>query len=112
MLRNRSTGSSLSSVSTAASIKSEYDSEDYETLLIVRKLLVFKSFGSIYLPVDQKITLNLYTFFFLVTFRRVYSFCNISFYHFDKKILFCWIIWHSLVIDQAGLLEHYISKEP
>ncbi len=43
MLRNRSTGSSLSSGSTAASIKSEYDSEDYETLLIVRKLLVFKS---------------------------------------------------------------------
>ncbi len=64
MLRNRSTGSSLSSGSTAASIKSEYDSEDYETLLIVRKLMVFKSFGSIYLPV----------FFFLVTFRRVYSF--------------------------------------
>ncbi len=54
MLRNRSTGSSLSSGSTAASIKSENDSEDYETLLIVRKLLVFKGFGSIYLPVDQK----------------------------------------------------------
>ncbi len=34
MLRNRSTGSSLSSGSTAASIKSEYDSEDYETLLM------------------------------------------------------------------------------
>ncbi len=34
--------------------KKEYDSEDYVTLLIVRKLLVFKSFGSIYSPVDQK----------------------------------------------------------
>ncbi len=37
MLRNKSPGSSLPSGSTAASIKSEYDSEDYETLLIVRK---------------------------------------------------------------------------
>ncbi len=54
MLRNKSPGSSLPTGSTAASIKSEYDSEDYVTLLIVRKLLVFKSFGSIYLPVDQK----------------------------------------------------------
>ncbi len=42
MLRNKSPSSSLSSGSTAASIKSEYDSEDYETLLIARKLLVFK----------------------------------------------------------------------
>ncbi len=54
MLRNKSPGSSLSTGSTAASIKSEYDSEDYETLLTVRKLLVFKSFSLIYLPVDQK----------------------------------------------------------
>ncbi len=45
---------SLPTGSTAASIKSEYDSEDYVTLLIARKLLVFKSFGSIYSPVDQK----------------------------------------------------------
>ncbi len=54
MLRNKSPSSSLPTGSTAASIKSEYDSEDYVTLLIVRKLLVFKSFGSIYSPVDQK----------------------------------------------------------
>ncbi len=54
MLRNKSTGSSLPSGSTAASIKSEYDSVGYITLLIVRKLLVFKSFGSIHLSVDQK----------------------------------------------------------
>ncbi len=54
MLRNNSPFSSLPSGSTAASIKSEYDSVRYITLLIVRKLLVFKSFGSIYLPVDQK----------------------------------------------------------
>ncbi len=54
MLRNMSPSSSLPTGSTAASIKSEYDSEDYVTLLIVRKLLVFKSFGSIYSPVDQK----------------------------------------------------------
>ncbi len=54
MLRNKSPSSSLPTGSTAASIMSEYDSEDYVTLLIVRKLLVFKSFGSIYLPVDQK----------------------------------------------------------
>ncbi len=54
MLRNKSPGSSLPSGSTAASIKSEYDSVGYITLLIVRKVLVFKSFGSIYLPVDQK----------------------------------------------------------
>ncbi len=53
-LRNKSHGSSLPSGSTAASIKSEYDSMGYMTLLIVRKLLVFNSFGSIYLPVDQK----------------------------------------------------------
>ncbi len=64
MLRNRSTGSSLSSGSTAASIKSEYDSEDYETHLIVRKLLVFKSFGSIYLPVDQNNLKPIHVFFF------------------------------------------------
>ncbi len=54
MLRNKSPSSSLPTGSTAVSIKSEYDSEDYVTLLIVRKLLVFKSFGSIYSPVDQK----------------------------------------------------------
>ncbi len=53
MLRNKSPSSSLPTGSTAASIKSEYDSEDYVTLLIARKLLVFKSFGSIYSPVDQ-----------------------------------------------------------
>ncbi len=52
MLRNKSPSSSLPTGSTAASIK--YDSEDYVTLLIVRKLLVLKSFGSIYSPVDQK----------------------------------------------------------
>ncbi len=52
MRRNKSPGSSLSSGSTAA--MSEYDSVGYITLLIVRKLLVFNSFGSIYLPVDQK----------------------------------------------------------
>ncbi len=51
MLRNKSPGSSLQSGSTAASIKSEYDSVGYITLL---KLLFFKSFGSIYYPVDQK----------------------------------------------------------
>ncbi len=66
MLRNKSPSSSLPTGSTAASIKSEYDSEDYETLLIVRKLLVFKSFGSIYSPVDHLL--------FLIIFRRVYSF--------------------------------------
>ncbi len=54
MLRNKSPSSSLPTGSTAASIKSEYDSEDYVALLIARKLLVFKSFGSIYSPVDQK----------------------------------------------------------
>ncbi len=54
MLRNKSPGSSVPTGSTAASIKSEYDSVGYITLLIVRKLLVFKSFGSIYSPVDQK----------------------------------------------------------
>ncbi len=54
MLRNKSPGSSLPSGSTAASIKSEYDSVGDITLLIVRKLLVFKSFSSIYLPIDQK----------------------------------------------------------
>ncbi len=52
MLRNKSTVSSLPSGSTAA-IKSEYDSVRYIMLLIVRKLLVFNSFGSKYLPVDQ-----------------------------------------------------------
>ncbi len=31
-----------------------YDSVWYVTLWIVRKLLIFNSFGSIYLPVDQK----------------------------------------------------------
>ncbi len=36
MLRNKSPSSSLPTGSTAASIKSEYDSEDYVTLLIVR----------------------------------------------------------------------------
>ncbi len=54
MLRNKSPGSSLPSGSTSASIKSEYDSVGYITFLIVRKLLVFNSFDSIYLPVDQK----------------------------------------------------------
>ncbi len=54
MPRNKSPGSSLPTGSTPASIKSEYDSEDYVTLLTVRKLLVFKSFGSIYSTVDQK----------------------------------------------------------
>ncbi len=54
MLRNRSTGTSLTSGSNAASIKSEYDSMGYVILLIIRKLLVFKSFDSIYSPVDQK----------------------------------------------------------
>ncbi len=49
MLRNKSAGSSLPSGSTAASSKSEYDSVLYMTLIIVRKWLVFKSFGSIYL---------------------------------------------------------------
>ncbi len=53
MLRISLSLQSLPTGSTAASIKSEYDSEDYETLLIARKLLVFKSFGSIYSPVDQ-----------------------------------------------------------
>ncbi len=53
MLRNKSTVSSLPSGSTAASIKSEYDSVRYIMVLIVRKLLVFNSFGSKYLPVDQ-----------------------------------------------------------
>ncbi len=57
MLRNKSPSSSLPTGSTAASIKSEYDSEDYVTLLIARKLLVFKSFGSIYSPVDQKLNI-------------------------------------------------------
>ncbi len=47
-------GSSLPSGSTAASMKSEFDSIGYITLLIFRKLLVFKSFGSMYLPVDQE----------------------------------------------------------
>uniref|UniRef100_A0A671S6J1 Histone-lysine N-methyltransferase EHMT1-like n=1 Tax=Sinocyclocheilus anshuiensis TaxID=1608454 RepID=A0A671S6J1_9TELE len=42
MLRNKSLGSSLPSGSTAVSSKSEYDSVGYITLLIVRKLLVFK----------------------------------------------------------------------
>ncbi len=52
--------------------------------------------------------------FFLVFFSGGYThFCNITFYHFDKEILFCWLILKLfLVIDQAGLLEHYISKEP
>ncbi len=54
MLRNKSTGSSLPSGSTAASIKSEYDSVRYIKLLIVRNLFIFNSFSSIYLPVDQK----------------------------------------------------------
>ncbi len=54
MLRNKSPGSSFPSVSTAAGIKSEYDSVRYRTILIVRKWLVFNRFGSIYLPVDQK----------------------------------------------------------
>ncbi len=54
MLRNKLHGSSLPSGSTAASIKSEYESVGYITLLTIRKLLVFKGFGSIYLPVDQK----------------------------------------------------------
>ncbi len=54
MLRNKSPSSSLPNGSTVASIKSEYESVGYVTLLIVRKLLVFKSFGSIYSPVDQK----------------------------------------------------------
>ncbi len=55
MLRNKSPGNSLLSGSTAGSIKSEYDSIGYIKCVIVRKLLVFKSFGSIYLPVDQKL---------------------------------------------------------
>ncbi len=55
MLRNKSTGSSLPSDSNAASIKSEYESMHYITLLIVRKLLVFTSFGLIYLHVDKKL---------------------------------------------------------
>ncbi len=42
MLRNKSPSSSLPTGSTAASIKSEYESVGYVTLLIVRKLLVFK----------------------------------------------------------------------
>ncbi len=67
---NKSPGSSLPSGSTASSIKSEYGSVGYTRLLIVRKLLVFYSFGSIYWPADKKIALNLYTFFF----KRVYSF--------------------------------------
>ncbi len=54
MLRNKSPGSSLPRHSTAASIKSGYDSVWYVTLLIVRKLLIFNRFSSIYLPVDQK----------------------------------------------------------
>ncbi len=41
MLRNKSPGSSLTSGSTAASIKSEYNSVGYITLLIVRKLNSF-----------------------------------------------------------------------
>ncbi len=49
MQRNKSPGGSFPSGSTAASIESEYDSVRY--ILIVRKWLVFKSFGSIYLPV-------------------------------------------------------------
>ncbi len=52
MLRHKSTVSSLPSGSTAASIKSEYDSVRYIKLLIVRKLLVINSFGSIYLSVQ------------------------------------------------------------
>ncbi len=68
MLRNKSTVSSLPSGSTAASIKSEYDSVRYIMLLIARKLLVFNSFGSIYLPVQYtKIALNLYTIFFFMS---------------------------------------------
>ncbi len=51
---NKSSGSSLRSGTTAASIKSAYDLVRYITLLIVRKLLVFKGFGLIYLHVDQK----------------------------------------------------------
>ncbi len=83
MLRNRSTGSSLSSGSTAASIKSEYDSEDYETLLIVRKLLVFKSFGSIYLPVDQNNLKPIHVFFFSNFQEGVLIFAT---YHFITLI--------------------------
>ncbi len=81
MLRNKSPSSSLPTGSTAASIKSEYDSEDYVTLLIARKLLVFKSFGSIYSPVDQK-------YIDLVTFRRVYSFLQQHFITLIRKSYF------------------------
>ncbi len=87
MLRNRSTGSSLSSGSTAASIKSEYDSEDYETLLIVRKLLVFKSFGQ-YTYLLIKNNLKPIHVFFLVTFRKVYSFLQHIILSLDKKSYF------------------------
>ncbi len=38
MLRNKSPSSSLPTGSTAASIKSEYESVGYVTLLIVRKI--------------------------------------------------------------------------
>ncbi len=69
MLRNKSPSSSLPTGSTAASIKSEYDSEDYVTLLIVRKLLVFKSF----FQYTHLLIKNSLKHFFLVTFRRVYS---------------------------------------
>ncbi len=43
MLRNKSPSSSLPTGSTAASIKSEYDSEDYVTLLIARARIHEKS---------------------------------------------------------------------
>ncbi len=54
MLRNNSPGSSFPSGSAAASIKSEYDFVGNKALLIVRKLYFVNSFGSIYLPIDQK----------------------------------------------------------
>ncbi len=67
MLRNKSPGSSLPSGSIAARIKSEYDSVGYVTLLIVRKLFVF----------------------FFSNFQEGVLIFATTFYHFDKKILFC-----------------------
>ncbi len=54
MLRNKSPSSSLPTGSTAASIKSEYDSEDYVNTVNCQEITFCSSFGSIYSPVDQK----------------------------------------------------------
>ncbi len=55
MTRTTSSDSYISSDFIAVSIKSDYDSVGYLTLLIANKLHFVNSFGSTYLPVGQNL---------------------------------------------------------